>query len=45
MDFTTLWDKINNQITYVDKLSKQINILNIIKFEKYKNQIDEEVVR
>ena len=39
------FDKINNQIKYVDKLSKQINILNIIGFEKYKNQTDEEVVR
>lgn len=45
MDYKTLFDKINNQIKYVDKLSKQINILNIIGFEKYKNQTDEEVVR
>jgi len=45
MDYTTLLNKINNQIKYVDKLSKQINILNIIGFEKYKNQTDEEVVR
>ena len=41
MDYKTLFDKIK----YVDKLSKQINILNIIGFEKYKNQTDEEVVR
>lgn len=45
MDYISLLDNINNQIKYADKLSKQINILNIIAFEKYKNQIGEEVVR
>lgn len=45
MDYISLLNKINNQIKYADKLSKQINILNVISFEKYKNQIGEEVVR
>lgn len=44
MNLEELLDKIKFQIDYVDKVDKQINILKIIKFKKYEQQTEEEVV-